>query len=87
MMRSKNRIIQKAAVRAFIYNIVLEVVLWALILFIISQHHWAAVLSYELLLNIVILLMLGIYGITLVVFIIGILMGLLGKKAGNNEEK
>lgn len=87
MMRNKNEIIQKAAVRAFIYNIVLEIVLWALILFIISQHHWAAVLSYELLMNIAILLMLGIYGITLVVFIIGILMGLLGKKAGNNEEK
>lgn len=66
--------IQQAALRAFIYNVVLEVILWVLILFFISKQHLVTILPYELLLHLVIMLMLGIYGITVLVFVIGLLL-------------
>lgn len=80
-------IVKQSALRAFIYNLVLEGVLWAFILFAVSRHHLTAVLSYELLLHAVILLMLGIYGVTFIAFILGILTGLLVGGKGEEDEK
>ncbi len=81
--RISKRTVQQAALRAFLYNIVLMAALWILLLFVISKHHWTAILPYELLLHLIILLMLSIYGITFVVFLMGLFLGFIRK--GNPE--
>lgn len=83
MMKS---VVRRAALRAFLYNLVLEAVLWALVLFAIAQHTLVAVLSYEFLLYLLILLTLGVYGITAFVFVLGILMELFKRKKEERHE-
>lgn len=82
--RIDKQMIRQAAMRAFIYNLGLEVILWGLVLFAVSRHHLVTILSYELILQLIIMLMLGIYGITLAVFAAGIAAGVI--KAGKEEQ-
>lgn len=81
----KESIWQKAAARSFVYNMILSAIVWTLVLFIANSKIGAA-LSYEVLLNAVILLLIGVTGITVLVFVLGILCGLIGKKGKVNEE-
>lgn len=85
-MRITKKTVQTAAVRAFLYNLVLQALLWGILLAFLRTR-LAAVLAYEFLLHMVILLMLAVYAITLLVFVIGLLMdGLTNRKDGSNEK-
>lgn len=83
--RIEKRMIRRSALRAFLYNVVLEGILWILVLFAVSKRHLTAVLSYQFQLHLLLMLMLGIYGITAVVFVVGVLVEILGKETGNEK--
>lgn len=83
------KIIQKAGFRALLCNLALGGILWICIAAAVSIHHYTAVLPYQLLLHLLLLLLAALYWITFVVFAAGILIGMLAwkmkKKEGKNE--
>lgn len=81
-------IVRQAGLRALICNLVLGVILIITVRSAVSAHHLTAVLNYQLLLHLLLLLLIGIQMITFVVFLTGILMGIVGQcwqKRGGEE--
>lgn len=81
------KIIQQAGFRALICNLVLGAILWIAVFAAVSAHHYTAVLGYQLLLHLLILLLVAIYWITFAVFVVGILIGILTWKFGKKKEE
>lgn len=85
-MKITKKTVQTAALRAILYNLVLQALLWGILL-AFSKTRLVAVLSYEFLLQLVILLMLAVYAITFLVFVIGIIMDGFTKRKDDDNEK
>ena len=81
-------IVQQAGLRAVIWNLVLEIILFIIAKTAVAAHHLTTVLNYQLLLHLLLLLLIGIQMITFVVFLTGTLMGIVGQcwqKRGGEE--
>lgn len=72
-----SEIVQHAGLRALICNLVLGFILFIIVKVEVAAHHLTAVLNYQLLLHLLLLLLVGIQVITLVVFLVGILTEIL----------
>lgn len=81
------KIVMQAGFRALICNLVLGAILWIVVLSAVSAHHITAVLNYQLLLHLLILLLAALYWITFAVFAAGILTGLLTWKCTKEKEE
>lgn len=87
MKKQKNirEIVRQAGIRALIFSLILEGAVWGVTAFAVSRHHLVAILSYQLMLHLLLLLLVMIYGITLIIFITGIGVGILTKGEKANE--